>query len=158
MTIKTVGALAAIMALTASTSAQAAGNDDIAAVKPAVAAENVSIAPVVTEMYQPRMQRPVLLPALYATLGAVQAWDLYSTNTALKAGAREANPVAASFASSTGRLVALKAATTAGTIFFAERMWRKNRVGAFVLMGVINGATAAVAMHNMHNARLAAGR
>ena len=158
MTIKTVGALAAIMTLTASTAAQAAGNDEIAVVSPAVAAENVTLAPAVTAIYQTQTQRPALLPALYATLGAVQAWDLYSTTTALKAGAREANPVAAPFASSTGSLVALKAATTAGTIFFAERMWRKNRVGAFVLMGVINGTTAAVAMHNMHNARLAAGR
>src|SRR5256885_3888541 len=146
------------MTLSGSTVAQAAGNDDLTGVSPAAAAENVTIAPAMTTIYHPQMNRPVLLPALYATLGLVQAWDLYSTTTALKAGAREANPVAAPFARSTGSLVALKAATTAGTIFFAERMWRKNRVGAFVLMGVINGATAAVAVHNMRNARLAAAR
>jgi len=156
--IKTVGALAVMMALGASTVAQAAGNDEINTTPVAAAAENVAIAPAVTSIYYPKTKRPALLPAMYATLGLVQAWDLHSTMTALKAGAREANPVAAPFAGKTGSLVALKAATTAGTIFFAERMWRKNRVGAFVLMGVINGATAAVALHNMHNARHAAAR
>jgi hypothetical protein len=47
----------------------------------------------------------------------------------------------------------LKAATTASTIFFAERMWKKNKVGAVVMLAAINGATAAVSMHNMRNAR-----
>jgi hypothetical protein len=103
-------------------------------------------------------QRPAVLPALYATLGAMQAWDLYSTSTALKAGAKEANPTAAPFAGNAGSMLGLKAATTASTIFFAERMWKKNKAGAIVMMVAINGATAAISMHNMHNARVAGAR
>ena len=103
--------------------------------------------------YAPKVDRPLILPALYATLGAMQAWDIYSTRAAIQAGAREANPTATAFAGSAGSMLGLKAATTAGTIFFAERMWKKNKVGAVVMMVAINGATAAVSMHNMRNAK-----
>jgi hypothetical protein len=72
------------------------------------------------------VKRPALLPVLYASLGVMQAWDVYSTSAAMKAGAREANPAAAAFAGNAGSLIALKATTTASTIFFAERMWKKN--------------------------------
>ncbi|HKY19613.1 MAG TPA: hypothetical protein VJM31_00215 [Vicinamibacterales bacterium] len=99
--------------------------------------------------------RPSILPLLYATLGATQAWDVYSTRTALKAGAREANPATAAFSANTGALIGLKAATTAGTILFAERMWKKNKVAAIVMLAAVNGATAAVSMHNMRNAKAA---
>lgn len=111
---------------------------------PAVAAEEETIATI---------DRPAILPALYATLGAMQAWDVYSTRAAIQAGAREANPAAAAFAGSAGSMLGLKAATTASTIFFAERMWKKNKLGAVVMMVAINGATAAVSMHNMRNAK-----
>ena len=103
--------------------------------------------------YTPKVDRPAVLPALYATLGAMQAWDMFSTRAALQAGAREANPTAAPFAGNAGSMLGLKAATTASTIFFAERMWKKNKVGAIVMMVAINGATAAVSMHNMRNAK-----
>lgn len=100
-----------------------------------------------------KIDRPAILPALYATFGVMQAWDLYSTRAAVQAGAREANPTAAPFAGDTGSMLGLKAATTASTIFFAERMWKKNKVGAIVMMVAINGATAAVSMHNLRNAK-----
>ena len=104
--------------------------------------------------YVPASKRPMALPALYATLGVMQAFDVYSTSAALKAGAKEANPSAAPFAGNAGAMVGLKAVTTAGTIFFAERMWKSNKAGAIVLMVAINSATAAVSMHNMKNARI----
>lgn len=104
--------------------------------------------------YTPSVKRPAALPALYVTLGVMQAMDIYSTSAALKAGAKEANPTAAPFAGNTGSMIGLKAATMAGTIFFAERMWKTNKVGAIVMMAAINGATAAVSMHNMQNAKL----
>ena len=110
-----------------------------------------------TPVVVPQVKRPALLPALYLSLGAMQAWDVYSTSAALKAGAYEANPTAR-FTGGTGSMIALNAVTTASTIFFAERMWKKNKVGAVVLMTAINGATAAVSMHNMRNARIASGR
>ena len=104
-------------------------------------------------IYAPTVERPAILPALYATLGAMQAWDIYSTRAALRAGAREANATAAPFAGNAASLMGLKAVTTASTIFFAERMWKKNKVGAIVMLVAINGATAAVSMHNMRNAK-----
>ena len=39
------------------------------------------------------------------------------------------------------------------TIFFAERMWKKNKVGAIVMLAAVNGATAAISMQNMRNAK-----
>jgi hypothetical protein len=105
--------------------------------------------------YTPTVKRPAALPALYVTLGVMQAMDIYSTSAALKAGAKEANPTAAPFAGNPGSMIGLKAATMAGTIFFAERLWKTNKVGAIVMMAAINGATAAVSMHNMQNAKSA---
>lgn len=103
--------------------------------------------------YSPKLDRPAILPALYATLGMMQAWDVYSTRAALQAGAREANPTAAPFTGNAASMLGMKAATTVGTIFFAERMWKKNKIGAIVMLVAINGATAAVSMHNMRNAK-----
>ena len=103
--------------------------------------------------YSPKTERPAILPALYVTLGAMQAWDIHSTRTAIRAGAREANPTAVTASGNAASLLGLKAATTAGTIFFAERMWKKNKVGAIVMLVAINGATAAVSMNNMRNAK-----
>ena len=111
----------------------------------------VPMAPMST--YTPSIERPAILPALYVALGAVQAWDVYSTRAAVTAGAREANPTAAPFAKNSGSMLGLKAATTASTIFFAERMWRKNKVGAIVMLVAVNGATAAISMQNMRNAK-----
>lgn len=105
-------------------------------------------------VYVPQAKRPVILPVLYASLGAMQSWDIYSTSSALKAGAKEANPVAGNF----GSMIGLKAATTAGTIFFAERMWKKNKVAAIAMLAGLNGATAAISMHNMRNAHVAGAR
>jgi hypothetical protein len=103
--------------------------------------------------YTPPPSRPALVPALYASLGAMQAWDLYSTRAALKAGAREVNPTVAPIAGNAGAMIAVKAAATAGTIVLAERMWKKNKVGTIVMLAAVNGATAAVSMHNLRNAR-----
>jgi hypothetical protein len=105
-----------------------------------------------------QQKRPAALPFLYVTLGATQAWDIYSTSVALHAGAKESNPAAAPFARNGGSMIGLKAATMASTIFFAERLWKTNRVGAVVMMVAINSASAAVSIHNMRNAQFAKGR
>jgi hypothetical protein len=105
------------------------------------------------------VKRPAILPALYVTLAAMQAWDVYSTSAAMKAGASEGNPIAAPFVGNPGSMIALKVMSTASTIYFAERMWKKNRVKAVLVLAAINGATAAISMHNMRNVRAAsAGR
>ena len=90
---------------------------------------------------------------MYAALGGLQAFDVYSTRRAITAGANEANPLMKHAAGSSGTMLAVKALSTAATIYFAEKMWKKNRKGAMILMAVVNGATAAVAVRNMRNAR-----
>lgn len=105
--------------------------------------------------YETPLKRPAALPVLYISLGALQVLDIYSTNSALQVGAREANPAASPFAGSTGAMIGLKTATTAGSIFFAERLWKKNKVSAIVMMAAVNGAAAAVSIHNMRNAKMA---
>ena len=160
MNIHRVVAAAAIAGLSFSSAASAAENETpLERQQRLDAAQRAIVAPLTPLAgYVPREKRPAALPALYATLGAMQAWDVYSTSAALKAGAREANPTATPFAGNAGKMMGLKAATTASTIFLTERMWKKNKVGAIVVMAAINGATAAVSMNNMRNARLAAGR
>ncbi len=95
-----------------------------------------------------RLRRPALLPALYATTVALQALDAHSTMTALDRGAREANPLMKGVAGHSGAMLAVKAGAAAGTIYFAEKLWRRNRVAAVALMVAVNGVTAAVVAHN----------
>ena len=45
------------------------------------------------------------------------------------------------------------AAAGVSTIYFAERLWKKNRLGAIIVMAALNGAQAAVVAHNTHNVR-----
>jgi hypothetical protein len=95
-------------------------------------------------------KRPGMLPVLYGTYAGLQVMDIVSTRKALSAGAQEANPLMKKGGMATA--VALKAATGAGMFYASEKMWKKNRVGAIVLMAAMNGVTAAVVAHNNHNA------
>jgi hypothetical protein len=153
---KNLVALVAVLGLSLSTGAFAAEHETrLEREQRLDAAQRVAPLSTMTPLasYAPAVKRPAALPALYVTLGVMQAMDVYSTSAALKAGAKEANPTAAPFAGNPGSMIGLKAATMAGTIFFAERMWKTNKVGAIVMMAAINGATAAVSMHNMQNAK-----
>lgn len=97
--------------------------------------------------------RPAAMPVMYAALGALQAFDVYSTRQALAAGAHEGNPLMQKAAGNSGAMLAVKALSTAGTIYFMERAWKKNRKGAIVTMAIVNGTMAAIAASNMRNAR-----
>ena len=96
-------------------------------------------------------RRPLALAALYGTYGTLQALDVVTTRRALAAGARERNPVMQG--GSMGTMVAVKAAAGLSTIYFTERLWKKNRVGAVIVMAALNGATAAIVARNQRNAR-----
>lgn len=108
-------------------------------------------APVTLWSLSQQPKRPVALPVLYGTYALLQGMDMVSTKKALAAGATEANPVMRS--GNMAATLGIKAATGAATIFLAEKTWKKNRVGAVVLMAVLNGASAAVVAHNNRNAR-----
>lgn len=122
---------------------------------PELAQRSLRARPAVPEawMVDRSESRPAALPAMYAALGALNAFDVYSTRRALGAGANEANPLMGRAAGNSAAMLAVKALSTAGTIYFTERAWKKNRKGAVVLMAAINGVTAAIAMRNVRNAR-----
>lgn len=129
---------------------------------PADAAVVVSDPAATTDLASPTIEawmidtperRPAALPAMYAALAGLQAVDIYSTRRAVSLGAREANPLMKKASGNSGVMLAVKAASTAGAIYFAERAWKKNKKGAVILMAVVNGATAAIVARNLRNAR-----
>jgi hypothetical protein len=93
-------------------------------------------------------RRPAPLVPLYASLAVMQGLDIYTTSSALSRGAVEANPGMKAVAGNAWASTAVKAAATAGSIYFIERAWKQNRKGAVILATVINAATAAVVAHN----------
>jgi hypothetical protein len=115
------------------------------------AAKGAHAAPVDLRALSQSPRRPVALAALYGTYGTLQALDVVTTRRALGAGAHERNPLMKS--GNMTAMIAVKAAAGASTIYFTERMWKKNRVGAVIVMAALNGATAAIVAHNQRNAR-----
>jgi hypothetical protein len=154
---RVIGAVMMVGMLASNLFAGEAADDKTLAGQSGKALELASALPMSVVTRTPA-KRPATLSALYGLLGATEAWDLYSTSKAIKAGAREANPTVAPFSRNVGAMIGLKAATSAAVILCTERMWRKNRAGAIVLMAVVNGAMAGVAMHNLQNARVLAQR
>src|SRR5205085_1486890 len=73
-------------------------------------------------------KRPAGLTALYASYATLQALDVVSTRKAIAAGGHEVNPIMGT--GGTARIVAVKAAMGAMTVYLAEKAWRKNRTGA----------------------------
>jgi hypothetical protein len=88
---------------------------------------------------------------LYASFVALQVLDARTTTGALSRGAHEINPLLGT--GSSGATWAVKAASTASTIFFVERIWKKNRIRAVLVMAGINAGYAALAAHNARQAR-----
>ncbi|MGE0704681.1 MAG: DUF5658 family protein [Vicinamibacterales bacterium] len=96
-----------------------------------------------------RRERPALLPTLYVSLSALQAYDVYSTLTGLKHGATEANPIMQNVVGNPAAFVALKAGVTGVSIYAAERLWKQNRKKtAVIVMIASNGLMGYVAAHN----------
>ena len=94
----------------------------------------------------------MLIP-MYASLAVLQGFDIYTTSASIKRGAVEANPLMKPVAGRNMASVLVKAAATAGSIYFTERAWKQNRKGAVILMTAINVATAAIVAHNTQVAR-----
>ena len=93
--------------------------------------------------------RPGVLPALYVSLSALQAFDVYSTLTALKHGAMEANPLMQEVVRHPATFIALKASVTGASIYTAEKLWQENKKAqAILIMVASNGFMAYVAHQN----------
>jgi hypothetical protein len=92
--------------------------------------------------------RPPALPALYVSFAALQALDVHSTMTAVEAGRSEANPAIKELVRQPAAFVAAKVVATAATLYISERLWRRHRVAAVVLMVAVNGAYGAIVARN----------
>jgi hypothetical protein len=95
-------------------------------------------------------KRPALLPVLYGTYAGLQALDVVSTRKALAAGASETNPFMNP--RNMGATIAVKAASGIATFYVVEKTWKKHRVGAVVLMAIMNGTSVAIVARNNRNA------
>lgn len=91
-------------------------------------------------------QRPRMLMPMYASLGVLHGLDVLTTVNALKAGDYEANPLMRGLGAK--GMLGVKAAAMSVNIFVVEKMWRRNRKAAVVVMVVANIGMAAVVAHN----------
>ena len=97
---------------------------------------------------EPPRGRGVILP-LYVSFVALQALDIHSTLRALnRDGAHEANRLMAGVVRRPAAFLALKAAGSAGIIYLTERVRKRNRAGAIVLMTAFNSLYAVVVANN----------
>jgi hypothetical protein len=97
--------------------------------------------------------RPSILPPLYAAFALLQTLDAHSTLRAVEAGHAERNPLVAPFTRAPAAMIAVKATTTAGTIYITERLRRRHRTAAIVFMVGVNAAYAAIVARNYERAR-----
>ncbi len=93
-------------------------------------------------------KRPSLLPALYASFAGLQVADFVSTRQGLSSGARETNPLMRQVVGSNAGFIAMKAGAAAGSIFIAERMWKKNPAAAIATMVAMNSLYGIVVARN----------
>jgi len=151
------GILILAAALTSTTAEERTAAADqqtpIAPIAAAVAAAPALETATEAWMFDRKVSRPASVTVLYGTLGVMQALDIYSTQRALGRGGREINPIVEQAAGNQAIMIGVKAISTATSIYFAERAWKKNRKGAVVLMAIVNGVTAAVVARNLRNAR-----
>ncbi len=141
--IATTVAAAAILSLLMSASAFA-GEDTVVVTASAAAAQM---------RLGKALSRPKLLPALYASYAALQAYDVVSTKQGLARGAQEANPLMQGVVGNNGAFLAMKAAAVVGTIVAAERLWKTNKAAAIMVMVASNGVAAVVAARNARTLR-----
>jgi len=126
----------------------------LVAFAPSARADEAASAATPAPMTVPRpgmFTRPRILPALYTSYAALQAYDVYSTRQALAVGAREGNPLMQGVVGNASGFVALKASMAAGTILAAERLWKNDRKAAAI--GVMIASNAVSALVAGRNAR-----
>jgi hypothetical protein len=92
--------------------------------------------------------RPASLIPLYVSFAAVQGLDFHSTYHGIERGGREANPLLGGVVGSPAAFAAVKAGATVGTIYLAEKLWKRNRKAAIITMIGANIAYGAIASHN----------
>jgi len=104
-------------------------------------------------LVRPGERRPAALLPLYASFVTLQVLDMHSTRYALDRGAVERNPAINGLTGTTVGMAAVKAAGTAGVIFFNEKLRTTNKAAAVVLMIATNSMMAWVVQHNYRSVR-----
>lgn len=105
--------------------------------------------PRIEIIFPPPPSRPAVMMPLYFGLAGLQAFDGYATIHGARIGGTEQNPLVGGLANRPVAFVAIKAASTATTIYFAERLWRDHRkTEAIITMVVANVAMGVVAARN----------
>jgi hypothetical protein len=97
----------------------------------------------------PTAKRPAQLTGLYATFTMLQVMDVISTRKARASGRHEMNPL---MRGNIGTTIALKTASATATVYLTEKLWKRNRVAAVVVMAAINSAGLIVVAQNNHTA------
>ena len=105
-------------------------------------------APVAPPTNTVELRRPRALPPLYVSFVTLQALDVHSTMTAVRVGRSEGNPAMEGLVRQPAAFMAAKIAATAATFYISERLWRRHRVGAVVLMLAVNGAYGVIVANN----------
>src|SRR5262245_31102993 len=93
----------------------------------------------------------VVNAALMITFGTTyltQMYDAYTTVKAIRAGARELNPILTPFSDRPGAIVAIGLARATAINFGVRSIARRNRVGAIAVAAAINTAYLCVGVHN----------
>ena len=128
---------------------QASIGDSVEANRPAL-----TLAPAPTATLVRRAERrPAALLPLYASFVTLQVLDMHSTRYALDHGAVERNPAVKGLTGTTVGMAAVKAAGTAGVIFFTEKLRTNNKAAAIGLMIATNSMMAWVVQHNYRAVR-----
>lgn len=96
-------------------------------------------------------KRPRMLIPLYVMQFSLHGLDAHSTLQALERGHREANPLLRNATSE--QMIGAKLASSVASVWLAEKLWRKNRAAAMVLMAAVNVGLAAVVANNYRIAR-----
>src|SRR5262245_40404780 len=117
----------------------------LAVSSPALAADD-GAAPLVVNSAP---TRGAVLPSLYVSYVGLQAADVFLTNAGITRGAAEGNPIMSAVVGNTPAMWAVKGGATVGSIYVAERLWRRGQRGqAIALMVASNAFAVAVAARN----------
>jgi hypothetical protein len=96
-----------------------------------------------------RGESRAMLNTLSIATAALQGLDAYTTMSALKMGAVEANPMMRGVAGKPAVLIAVKSSMTAATIMAARSLWPRSKVAAVAMLAISNGVLTSVVAHNM---------
>lgn len=111
----------------------------------APAPAQLAVDPKSAEVDQQR-SRPRLLVPLYVMQITLNGLDVHSTARALDAGHREGNPLFKD--GDAKKMIGAKVASSALSVLLAEKLWKRHRVAAVLMMVGVNGGMAAVVANN----------